>query len=187
MSALYFDDNAFDLIVDEKGEIDVTKSASKAEANLAKKKKKQQQKLEKQLANDCNKVSGRDLATKKNYIVVYSNEIDEKEEQKTVDYFDGNEEIDWKIVAQERFGLEKEKEKENGKNDDFERDLNEKKVKKQKHKKGISKNKEERNSVEEEEGSPGVVRGLFMVLHKAVTALAFMALRVVMYSTWKKL
>ena len=218
MSSLFSDDNIFDLLRDERGDIDVAKLASKAEA-LAKKKKKEQQRLEKLIARNDSKVSDGDLATKKNLVVVYSHETDEQEEKRKEDYFYDNKEIDGKIVAQEKAEPRKEKEKNGAFVKDLEdkrRDLNNKKkvknhkldlkekeeaeiseetkrsdagnkrpVEKKKLKKKLKKgNKKEK---EEVEGPTGVVKGLFLVLHEAVTVVVFMALGAMMYSTWKEL
>ncbi|KAL9335724.1 hypothetical protein Peur_072905 [Populus x canadensis] len=186
MSSLFSDDNIFDLLRDERGDIDVAKLVSKAEA-LAKKKKKEQQRLEKLIA----------------------------QEKRKEDYFYDNKEIDGKIVAQEKAEPRKEKEKNGAFVKDLEdkrRDLNNKKkvknhkldlkekeeaeiseetkrsdagnkrpVEKKKLKKGNKKEKEE------VEGPAGVVKGLFLVLHEAVTVVVFMALGAMMYSTWKEL
>jgi ribonucleotide reductase alpha subunit len=148
-------------------------------------------------------------------VVVYSHETDEQEEKRKEDYFYDNKEIDGKIVAQEKAEPRKEKEKNGAFVKDLEdkrRDLNNKKkvknhkldlkekeeaeiseetkrsdagnkrpVEKKKLKKGNKKEKEE------VEGPAGVVKGLFLVLHEAVTVVVFMALGAMMYSTWKEL
>ncbi|KAJ6889399.1 hypothetical protein NC652_030240 [Populus alba x Populus x berolinensis] len=207
MSSLFSDDNIFDLLRDERGDIDVAKLVSKAEA-LAKKKKKEQQRLEKLIARNDTKISDGDVTTRKNLVVVYGHETDEQEEKRKVDYFYDNKEIDGKIVAQEKAEPRKEKEK----NGEFVKDLedkrrdlnNKKKVKnhkidlKEKEEAGISAEtkrsdagnkrlveekklkKGNKKEKEEDEGSTGVVKGLFLVLRKAVTVGVFMALGAVM-------
>ncbi|KAJ6978181.1 hypothetical protein D5086_023845 [Populus alba] len=207
MSSLFSDDNIFDLLRDERGDIDVAKLVSKAEA-LAKKKKKEQQRLEKLIARNDTKISDGDLTTRKNLVVVYGHETDEQEEKRKVDYFYDNKEIDGKIVAQEKAEPRKEKEK-NGEFvkdlEDKRRDLNNKKKMKnhkidlkEKEEAGISAEnkrsdagnkrlveekklkKGNKKEKEEDEGSTGVVEGLFLVLRKAVTVGVFMALGAVM-------
>ncbi|KAF9671976.1 hypothetical protein SADUNF_Sadunf12G0106300 [Salix dunnii] len=194
MSSLYSDGNIFDLLRDERGDIDVAKLVSKDEA-LAKKKRKERERLEKLLVRNGNTFYDGDLATNKNVVVMYSHETDEQEEKRKVDYFDDNKEIDGKIVAQEKVEPRKEKEKNGEFVKDLEkkrRDLNKKKKVKNhmpylngKEEAGTSAETEKRDAEnkrpvekkfkkgnkkgeEEVKGSTGVMKGLFLVLHKAV-------------------
>ncbi|KAJ6764420.1 hypothetical protein OIU74_023331 [Salix koriyanagi] len=215
MSSLYSDDNIFDLLRDERGDVDVAKLVSKDEA-LAKKKKKERERLENLPVRNGNTFYDGDLATNKNVVVMYSHETDEQEEKRKVDYFDDNREIDGKIVAQEKVEPRKEKEKNGELVKDLEnkrRDLNKKK-KVQNHmpdlsgkeEAGISAETEKRDAdnkrhvekkkfkkgdkkreEEEVKGSTAELKGLLQVLHKAVAMVVFMTFGAVMYSTWKEL